>query len=645
MKKVLLVSLLSLFCLNAQTPLIPRETLFADPEKTSVSINPDGKHLSYLSSYNGVLNIWVKTLGKEDDHPVTFLSHRPISGYTWSTDGKYLLYLCDNGGDENDHLFSLDLSTNETVCLTPQPETKAFILQLSEKFPSEILVLLNERDPSEFDVHRINLETGKKEMVYQNKNSYKKFLADDSLSLRAAISWNDEGSIELHVKEPNDKDFQILQSYSMEDSRSTSLLSFSKESNEFFFVDSKNSDKTSLKAYSFTDKSIRQVFSSEKEEVDKIFIDEKTYQPKIVTTYYEKQKTHLINPTFEKHWKNISALGEGKSILWLQESPHHPFVLTSFVSDKSLPEYYLYNKKTQKTEFLFSGYKELSTQPLQDKEIHIIKARDSLPLVSYLTKPTNTKGPVPMVLMVHGGPWARDYFEYHPYHQWLANRGYAVLSVNFRGSTGFGKAFLNAGNGQWAKKMQDDLEDAVYWAIENGIADPKKIAIFGGSYGGYATLVGLTKTPKLFAAGIDIVGPSHLQTLIESIPPYWKAFLKEWELRVGPPGNKEFMDSISPLTYVDKIERPLLIMQGQNDPRVKMAESEQIVQAMVEKSIPVSYVVFPDEGHGFRIAKNRIASCAIMEDFLAKHLGGRAEPIGKSVENSSAKIPVDSNNN
>jgi dipeptidyl aminopeptidase/acylaminoacyl peptidase len=267
-----------------------------------------------------------------------------------------------------------------------------------------------------------------------------------------------------------------------------------------------------------------------------------------------------------------------------------------------------------------------------------IRTRDGLTMPSYLSLPPGGTGPYPMVLFVHGGPWGRDGWGYNPYHQWLANRGYAVLSPNFRGSTGFGKGFVNAGNREWYGKMQDDLNDAVAWAIEQGHADPDRIAIMGGSYGGYATLAGLTRDPELFACGVDIVGPSHVGTLLRSIPPYWAPMLKMFETRVGSLDETEWLDAISPLTHVDSIADPLLIGQGANDPRVKIAESDQIVEAMNRRGLPVTYVVFPDEGHGFRNPANSMAFNAVVEVFLAEHLGGRFEPLGDDVAESTARV-------
>ncbi|MCK4754991.1 MAG: S9 family peptidase, partial [Calditrichia bacterium] len=310
----------------------------------------------------------------------------------------------------------------------------------------------------------------------------------------------------------------------------------------------------------------------------------------------------------------------------------------------------LYDRSEKKASFMFTNRKKLENAKLSKMHPVVIKSRDGMNLVSYLTLPfwTDTDidarpdKPLPMVLFVHGGPWARNSWGYHTYHQWLSNRGYAVLSVNYRSSTGFGKDFINAGNLEWAAKMHDDLIDAVNWTIDQGIADKEKIAIMGGSYGGYATLVGLTFTPDIFACGVDIVGPSNLRTLLETIPPYWAPMITMFTTRVGDhrtEEGKKFLESRSPLNFVDKISKPLLIGQGANDPRVKQSEADQIVKAMQEKNIPVIYVLYSDEGHGFARPENRLSFNAVTDIFLATHLGGRSEPIGDDFENSSISVP------
>ncbi|MFN0134588.1 MAG: alpha/beta hydrolase family protein, partial [Phycisphaerae bacterium] len=327
--------------------------------------------------------------------------------------------------------------------------------------------------------------------------------------------------------------------------------------------------------------------------------------------------------------------------------------IVAFEMDNGPARFYRFIRASGEAKFLFSNRSKLEGLPLARMQTPTIKSRDGMNLVSYLTLPTNVdvdaagkpKQAPPMVLLVHGGPWARDAWGFNASHQWLANRGYSVLSVNFRGSTGFGKAFINAANREWAGKMHDDLLDAVAWAVKQGYADSQRVAIMGGSYGGYSTLVGLTFTPTVFACGVDIVGPSNLVTLLQSIPPYWAPMIETFSARVGDVRTEEgrkFLTERSPLTQVAKIQRPLLIGQGANDPRVKQAEADQIVTAMRDKNIPVTYVLYPDEGHGFQRPENRMSFNAVTEAFLARHLGGRAEPIGEDFQNSSISVPTGS---
>jgi len=368
-----------------------------------------------------------------------------------------------------------------------------------------------------------------------------------------------------------------------------------------------------------------------------------------VSFTYKRREWKILDASIKADLNYLKKVADGEMNVTDRTLDDKHWIV-AYVMDNGPVRYYHYDRPGEKAKFLFSNRKALEGQPLTRIHPVVIKSRDGLNLVSYLSLPVwmdrdsdgRPEKPVPIVLFVHGGPWARDSWGYSSYDQWLTNRGYAVLSVNFRSSTGFGKKFVNSGDLEWARKMHDDLIDAVNWAIKKKIADPKRVAIMGGSYGGYATLVGLTYTPDVFACGVDICGPSNLITLLESIPPYWKPMLDVFTTRVGDHRTDEgrkLLTERSPLTYVDRISRPLLIGQGANDPRVKQAEADQIVKAMEDKNIPVAYVLFPDEGHGFARPENRIAFNAVAEAFLAKHLGGRYEPIGDDFTGSSITVP------
>jgi dipeptidyl aminopeptidase/acylaminoacyl peptidase len=365
---------------------------------------------------------------------------------------------------------------------------------------------------------------------------------------------------------------------------------------------------------------------------------------------YEKPSWKVLDPAIQADLDALARVDPGELVIPSRTLADDLWVV-AFLRDDGAGRYHLYDRTTKTATYLFSNRKDLDGLPLVPMHPVVIPSRDGLSLVSYLTLPRASdptrsgrpSAPLPLVLDVHGGPWVRDGWGYNPSHQWLANRGYAVLSVNYRGSAGFGKRFLNAGNGEWAGKMHDDLLDAVEWAVKAGVADRAKVAISGGSYGGYAALVGLTFTPEVFACAVDVVGPSSLVTLLQSVPPYWKPQLDLMRKRVGDHTTEEgrkFLLERSPLTRVDAIRRPLLIGQGANDPRVKQAEADQIVKAMEAKSIPVTYVLYPDEGHGFQRPPNRLSFFAVVEAFLGPILGGRVEPVGDDFAGSSITVPA-----
>ena len=369
---------------------------------------------------------------------------------------------------------------------------------------------------------------------------------------------------------------------------------------------------------------------------------------------YERKHWQVFDSAVAADFERLKTISPG-DIAVVSRTLDDTQWIVAFRRDDAPSSFYRYDRRDGNAQFLFTTRRELEGVPLVPMHPVVITSRDGLSLVSYLSLPPGTDtdndgrptSPLPMVLQVHGGPWTRAVWGLDPTHQWLANRGYAVLDVNYRGSTGFGKDFVNAANLEWGRKMHDDLIDAVQWAIDQGIADPARVAIFGGSYGGYAALAGLTFTPDVFACAVDVVGPSNLITLINSFPPYWLPMIELWTARVGDHRTEEgraLLAERSPLTYVDRIRKPLLIAQGANDPRVKQAESDQIVQAMKEKDIPVTYVLYPDEGHGFARPENRLSFYAVAEGFLAQQLGGRIEPIGDAFEGASITVPAGAKN-
>ncbi|HLW64309.1 MAG TPA: S9 family peptidase [Gemmataceae bacterium] len=633
----------------ANTPLIPRKLLFGNPDKAAARISPDGKHLSYLAPVDGVLNVWVAPI---DNLPaakaITHDKKRGIRTYNWAYTSKHILYIQDANGDEDFHVYRADLDGKEDRDLTPLKKVRAEILGISHKFPNEILIGLNDRDPQHHDVHRLNIDTGKHELVQKNEG-FSGFTTDDDYRVRFAHRFEPDGGSLILAPDGKGgwKDFIKIP---MEDSLTTNMVGFDKSGDVAYLIDSRGRDTGAFASLDLKSGKETVIAADPRADVDGAMIHPTKRTVEGVAFTYERTHWKFMDADVEADFKKLAQVADG-DIMVVSRTLDDKAWVVAFRMDSSPTRYYHYDRSTGKAQFLFTDRKALEGQPLVKMHPQIIKSRDGLDLVCYVTLPPGSdpdgKGhptqPVPMVLDVHGGPWGRDEWGFDPEHQLLANRGYAVLSVNYRGSTGFGKKFLNAGNREWAGKMHDDLIDAVDWAIREKIAQPDKVAIFGGSYGGYATLVGLTFTPEKFACGVDIVGPSNLVTLLSTIPPYWAPAIELFKNRVGDhttTEGKKFLEERSPLTYVAKIRRPLLIGQGANDPRVKQAESDQIVKAMQEHKIPVTYVLFPDEGHGFRRPENSLAFNAVAEAFLAQHLSGRYEPIGSAFAGSTIKVPT-----
>ncbi len=638
--------------MNASTavPIIPRKVLFGNPDRIQARLSPDGSHIAFLAPLNGVLNVWVAPIeNPEAAKPVTRDTKRGIRFYFWAYTNRHILYIQDKDGDENWRIYSVDLSTHSTKDLTPFEGVQAEIYKVSYKLPTEILIGLNNRDSRMHDVYRLNIETGERALVVENTEGLMGFVSDDLYHLRLAMRFTPEGGTEMLRRTPEGA-WQLFVKIAQEDSLTTGPRTLDKTGTVVYMIDSRGRDTAALVAINLETGEQKLLFEDPRADVSDVLIHptEKTVQA--VAATYERKHWTVLDHSIAEDLAYLQTVADGELEVVSRTLDDTQWVV-AYVMDNGPVRYYLYERRKKQARFLFTDRKALEGLPLARMHPVMLTSRDGLTLVSYLTLPVwadpdgdgRPTEPLPMVLLVHGGPWARDSWGYDPFHQWLANRGYAVLSVNFRGSTGFGKKFVNAGDKEWGGKMHDDLVDAVQWAIAEKIADPKRIAIMGGSYGGYATLVGLTFTPELFACGVDIVGPSNLVTFINSIPPYWVPMITLLTSRVGDHRTEEgrqFLLSRSPLSYVERICKPLLIGQGANDPRVKQAESDQIVQAMRAKNIPVTYVLFPDEGHGFARPENRIAFFAVAEAFLARHLGGRCEPIGEDFQRSSITIPV-----
>ena len=630
-------------------PLIAREVIFGNPDRTSPRLSPDGKWLSYLAPDEGVLNVWVApSADPKAAKPVTKDRGRGVRRYRWAYTSQHVLYLQDKGGDENWRLYSVDLESGKELDLTPLEGAQARIQHVSHKHPKEVLVGLNDRNKKFHDVHRIDVTTGKRTLVQRN-DEFGSFVTDDELAVRMASKPTDDGGEELLVRDKK-AGWTTWAKISMEDSLNTGVADFAADGKAIYMIDSRGRDTAGLTKVDLATKKSEALADDTQADITQVLVHPTSKKVQAAAAVYDHKRWFILDPTLKDDFAKLAKESPGDVDVVSRTLDDRRWIVAYNV-DTGPVRYYLYDRDAKAATFLFVQRKELEGLQLAAMRPVIVPSRDGKKLVSYVSFPPGAKidgearpeKPYPLVLFVHGGPWSRDRWGYHPYHQWLANRGYAVMSVNYRGSVGFGKAFVNAANREWSGKMHDDLIDAVDWAIKRGIAPKDKVAIMGGSYGGYATLVGLTFTPKRFACGVDIVGPSNLVTLLESIPPYWAPYLALFKVRVGDhtteAGKKDLL-ARSPISRVDQIERPLLIGQGANDPRVKQAESDQIVAAMQAKNIPVTYVLYPDEGHGFARPQNRTSFNAVAEGFLASCLGGRSEPFGSSFEGASLKVPV-----
>jgi dipeptidyl aminopeptidase/acylaminoacyl peptidase len=633
--------------------LIPRDVLFGNPERAMARLSPDGKYLSFMAPVDGVLNVWV---GPADDmkqaKPVTKEKVRPVPGYSWAYDSKHILYSQDTNGNENFHLFATNVDTAETKDLTPIDGVRAELQEVSQKFPNEILVGLNDRNKELHDIWRVNIDTGEKKLVEQNPG-VAGYVTDDGFNVRIAQNYTPTGGQVwlLPEGEGDAKKWKEFQEFGPEDSMTSGPAGFDKTGRKLYFQDSRERNTAGLFEMNLDDGKVTLVADDPRADAGGVMAHPTEKTIEAVSFEYSKNEWKFFDDAIKADFDFLKTVQDGEIIVADRTLDDKRWIV-AFLQDDGPVKTYLYEREPEKkATFLFQNRDDLDDYPLVKMHTPVIKSRDGLDLVSYLTLPPGSdpdgdgvpNKPLPMVLYVHGGPWARDSWGLNPIHQWLANRGYAVLSVNYRGSTGFGKEFINAANGEWSGKMHDDLLDAVNWAVENKIADKDKVAIGGGSYGGYATLVGMTYTPDVFAAGVDIVGPSSLVTLLENVPPYWMPFMPVMKVRVGDVSTEEGKAELlkrSPLTLVDKIKKPLLIGQGANDPRVTQLEADQIVKAMQEHKIPVTYVLYPDEGHGFRRPENRNSFNAVTEAFLAEQLGGRFEPVGDDFKGATIEVPA-----
>ena len=651
----LLVWLAVIWVREEGVPLIPRRLLFGSPGRSRPLLSPDGAWLSFRAVYGVKVNVWV---APPDDwrsaRAVTNDSTEGVHHYYWAYTSDHILYLQDRDGDEDWRLYSVDINSLEKRALTPLEGVRAEIQQLSPEFPGQVLVGLNDRVPQLHDIYRVDLATGERQLVMENPGeigggSVTGFVTDRYFRVRFAWVLMPDGSERLMQRRP-DAMWEEFETIPREDVLTTWVDAFDATGRMAYWIDSRGRNTAALFSHDLVTGERRLLAEDPLADADDLLVHPTRRTVEAVSFNYDRPRWEALDDSIRGHLERLAEVDDG-DLFVVSRTLADDIWIVMYKRDASPGLYYLYDRREREATFLFHSVPALEGHPLTRMHPRIIRSRDGLELVSYLSLPPwsdpdgdgQPRQPLPMILLVHGGPWRRDIWGYNSWHQWLANRGYAVLSVNFRGSTGFGKEFANAGARQWGRRMQDDLLDGVEWAVETGVTRRGEVGIMGGSYGGYATLAGLTLTPEVFACGVDMVGPSNLITMLETGPPYWEKWFDLDASLVGDPRTEEgrtMLNERSPLTHAGRIVRPLLIAHGSNDPRVIQSESDQMVQAMQANGIPVTYLLFPDEGHGLRRAANRTAFFAVTEAFLAEHLGGRAEPYGWAFESSSIEVPA-----
>jgi dipeptidyl aminopeptidase/acylaminoacyl peptidase len=625
---------------DAPPPILDRDLFFGDPQYTNASISPDGAFIAFVKPYRDVRNVWVKGIDEPFDaaRPVT-ADQRPVTGYFWSRDGKYVLYVQDKGGNENFHVYAVDPAAEPEADsgvpparnLTPVEGARAFIQSVPRDKPGEIIVGLNDRDPSLFDIYRVDIASGERELILENNMNLGGMLFDDQGKARLAVQQVPGGGTRVLRVDGDD----MTAVYDVAANETAAPVQVHPDGKRIWMITNKGADVDLAQLVLF-DPETGEVEPFESDPDGRVDFGGAMFHPatdELMATFYIGDRLRIY-PKNDETKKDLEILRE--------KLPDGELGLSGMTADASIwlvsvsrdvdpGSVYVYRRETGDVDLLYRSRPELPSEHLAEMKPVRYTARDGMEIPAYLTLPKGVEPTnLPVVLHPHGGPWARDNWGYNPYVQFLANRGYAVLQPNFRSSTGYGKAFVDAGDHEWGTgAMQHDLTDGVQWLIDQGIADPERVCIFGGSYGGYATLAGVTFTPDLYACAVPYVAPSSLITLIESFPAYWRPFLENsWFLRVGDPeeaAERGDLDARSPINHIDAIRVPLLVVHGANDPRVTQPESDRLVAAMRDKGLPVEYIVAPDEGHGFRAPANRKALAVAVEQFFAKHLGGRVQ--------------------
>jgi dipeptidyl aminopeptidase/acylaminoacyl peptidase len=606
----------------AEVKLIPLEVLLGNPERAMAQISPDGKRLSYVAPLDGVLNVFVGDAGAGNERPVTCDTDRGIQGYLWAQDNRHLMYVRDKDGSENFRLYDVDLESGAERDLTPLDDVQCRLIAHRKRFPNDVLVALNKDNPQLHDVYHLDLTTGALDKIVENPG-FLGWVVDYDLQVRGAVKPTSEGGKVIMVRDDESSDWRPLLEVAPEDAETTGPFGFTKDGASMFLQTSVGSNTGRIVKMEIASGAVEVIAEDPDYDIAGAIVNPDTRDIDGVMVYGDRLQYNIFDDSMRADVEALQRLSPGDLMISDRDSDDKTW-LVAFDTDSGPVKFYTWDRAGKQATFLFDHRPELNNYPLVPMEPFTFAARDGLRIHGYLTLPAQIQQThLPAVLVVHGGPWTRDGWGLDPEAQWLANRGYACVHVNFRGSSGYGKDFLNEGNQQWGAKMHDDLLDALDHLVAQGIIDRDRVAIYGGSYGGYAALIGATFTPDVFKCAISMVGPSNLNTLIDSFPEYWKPMIATWHKRVGE--DRDFLWSRSPLSRVDDIAIPILIAQGENDPRVNRAESEQIVAAMRERGIDHEYAMYENEGHGLVKPENRLDFYHRADRFLAKHLGGRAE--------------------
>lgn len=628
-------------------PIVPRASLLRNPDRAATQVSPGGRFLAFLGDVEGCLNLWLAPLhSPRDARPLTYLTRRGIHSFAWLFDDRHIVYPRDEEGAENWHIDGIDVETGETRDLTPFPNVSARLIRTSPTAPHSVLLGLNHRNPAIHDLYEADVRSGHLTLRHENPG-YLRHVVDGENRLRFAVRLLPDGVTEyLHETSPGA--WETFLSVPFEDQLTTSVEGFDNRTNSVYLRDSRGRDLSVLTRVDLATGATEVLAAHPSADLGTVLFHPQTAALQAVTFYSARSEWRCFDAATERAYQTLRNVDEGDLSVVSRTADDSVWIVSAVHGDRPT-ETYVYRHSTGAVDDLFPNFTHFREERFSRLTPVLIEARDGPPLISYLQLPrwTDPQGtgrpanPLPLLILVHGGPWSRDAWGFNPSSQWLANRGYATLSVNFRGSHGFGKTFLNAGNREWGAKMQDDLQDAAQWAIREGIADSRRIAIMGSSYGGYAALAGLSFTPESYCCAVDICGPSNLITFLESAPVSWQPIVEMLAARIGDvrtAEGRELLRQRSPLMHASRISKPLLIFHGEQDPRVPRVESDQIANALRDAGIPVVYCVFPDEGHGILRPANAQAFAAICEAFLSRFLGGRREPAGDALAKSSGVI-------